>query len=69
MLSRRKTHVITNAVTKDNDGGKLGCGMLALHIGGSRYECTKDETGRKYNGFHLGKWDEKIGILQVTPAI
>ena len=66
VLSRGKTYVITNAVTEDNDGGKLGRAMAGLR---TRYECTKDETGRNRNDFHLGKWDGRSESLQATPTI
>lgn len=56
---RRKTHVITKAVTEHNDGGKLGCDMPALDNRGTLNECTKDDTGRKHNSFYPGKWDEE----------
>ena len=57
---KTKTHIVTEAVTKDENGGKLGLFLRApaLNNGGTCYEGTKDERGRKENRFHLER-DEK----------
>jgi hypothetical protein len=65
--SVKKAHVIAEAVTEDENGGKLWfCSELVLlHDGGTCYERAKGQRGRKYSHLHLGDNGERERRLGV----